>query len=70
MTELDKPFPKNLIKKTLKNLKINVKKTHVSKKQVARKSNLVQTKNRPRMNYEWIEKNIKKKSNPKNWKNK
>ena len=36
---------------------------HVNKKSLARKENLVQIKNRPRLNYEW--KPIRKKSDPK-----
>ena len=39
---------------------------HVSKKLLARNENLVQTKNRPRMNYECIGKTIQKNSDRKN----
>ena len=35
---------------------------HVNKKPQARNGNLVQTKNRPRMNYEWIGKTISEKN--------
>ena len=43
--ELGKPFPKNPIKKFFKNLKINIKMPHVNKKMLARKINLVYSKN-------------------------
>ena len=42
---------------------------HVSKKLLARNENLFQTKNRPRMNYEWIGKTIQKNSDRKIKKN-
>ena len=41
---------------------------NVNKKPLARKSNSVQTKTRPRVNYEWIDKTVYKKSHPKNQK--
>ena len=56
MSELGKPFPKTPDK--IKNMKINIKMKHVNKKSLARRRNLVQTKTRPRMNYEWIGKTI------------
>ena len=34
---------------------------YVNKKPLARNGNLVKTKNRPKMNYEWIAKTIEKK---------
>ena len=65
MTELGKTFlRKNQIKIFKKNQKINVKMRHVNKK--PRNGHLVETKKtRPRMNYGWIGKTTKKKTDPK-----
>ena len=60
MKELGEPFLKKIQIKTKKQ-KINVEIPHVDKKPLARNGNLVETKTRTRMNYEWIGKTIKKK---------
>ena len=70
MSELGKPFLKKNSDQKMEKQKIKVKMPHVNKKPLARKENLVQTKNTmPRMNHEWIGKTIKNKIRSKNRKN-
>ena len=56
MGELGKPFLKKSDQNNKKKQKIKVKMTQVNKKSLARNGNLVQTKTRSRMNFEWIRK--------------
>ena len=64
MSELGNTFLKKLDKKN-KN-KVKLKMPHVDKKPIARNANLLNQKTKTRMDYEWIDSNTLRKSNPKN----
>ena len=58
MSELEKSFLKNQIKKFKKKTENQCQNSAYEQKPLARKGNSVQTKNRPRMNHECIGKTI------------
>ena len=55
---MENNFEENQTKGLKKNKNLRVKIPHVNKKPLAREGNLVQTKTRPRMKYEWVGKTI------------
>ena len=66
MSELEKAFLKKSDKKTKETENQCQNAASGNKKPLARNANSILTKNRPRMNYDWIGKTIFKKSDPKN----